>query len=144
MKRYIALFEYDGGPGYGIVFPDLPGLFSGGDSYDDAYRMAHEGLAFHVEMLEADGDPVPEPRTLERIKAEWEDWPEWEARYKFLVVPVSLLPVGEKSVRVNVMLPEGVLHRIDAVSKNRSAFLTNAAERLLDEKPLYGQAGVTR
>ena len=87
-----------------------------------------------LEGLAVKGYPIPKPRTLERIKAEWEDWAEWEKKYKFLVVPISVLPVSEKSVRVNVMLPEGLLRHIDAVSKNRSAFLANAAERLLNDK----------
>jgi len=140
MKKYIALFEYDENGGYAVTFPDLPGCASAGDNYDDAYRMAHEGLALHLDGLTLEGYPIPEPRTLERIQAEWEDWAEWEKNYKFLVVPITALPVSEKSVRVNVMLPEGTLYRIDAVSKNRSAFLTSAAERMLGEEPLRHQA----
>jgi len=140
MERYIALFEYDENDGYGVVFPDLPGLASAGDDYDDAYRMAHEGLAFHLEGLKEEGFPIPRPRSLERIKSEWVDWAEWEKNYKFLVVPIAVLPASEKSVRVNVMLPEGTLRLIDAVSKNRSAFLASAAERLLGEKHPRRQA----
>ena len=141
MKKYIALFEYeDGKNGYAVIFPDLPGCFSAGDDYDDAYRMAHEALSFHLEGLTAEGMPVPEPRALEKIKAEWNDWKEWEKHYQFLVVPVAVYPISEKSVRVNVMLPEGTLRRIDAVSKNRSAFLASAAEHMLAEAPLRRQA----
>jgi predicted RNase H-like HicB family nuclease len=140
MKKYIALFEYDENGGYAVTFPDLPGCASAGDDYDDAYRMSHDALSLHLEGLEAEGYSVPEPRTLEQIIAEWEDWVEWEKNYKFLVVPVAAFPANEKSVRVNVMLPEGILRRIDAVSKNRSAFLACAAERMLDEEPAYRQA----
>jgi len=141
MKKYIALFEYEyGKDGYAVVFPDLPGCFSAGDNYDDAYRMAHEALAFHLEGLTLEGMDIPEPRTLEKIRAEWEDWEQWEKDYPFLVVPIAVFPATEKSVRVNVMLPEGMLHRIDAVSKNRSAFLANAAELLLNDMPLRRQA----
>jgi len=60
--------------------------------------------------------------------------------YKFLVVPIAVLPSVEKSVRVNVMLPEGTLRLIDAVSKNRSAFLASAAERLLGEQSMRRKA----
>jgi predicted RNase H-like HicB family nuclease len=140
MKKYMALFEYDENGGYAVTFPDLPGCASAGDDYDEAYRMSHEALALHIEGLAAEGYPVPEGRTLEQIKAEWEDWVEWEKNYKFLVVPIVALPASEKSVRVNVMLPEGTLYRIDAVSKNRSAFLADAAERLLNEGPYRKQA----
>ena len=141
MKKYIALFEYeDKMNGLGVVFPDLPGCFSAGDDYDEAYRMAHEALAFHLDGLALEGMQIPEPRSLEKIKIEWEDWDEWEKEYPFLVVPIAVFPVTEKSVRVNVMLPEGTLRRIDAVSKNRSAFLASAAEQLLDDMPLHRQA----
>ena len=141
MKKYIALFEYENGKnGYGIVFPDLPGCFSAGDNYDDAYRMAHEALAFHINGLMTEGMQIPEPRTLETIRTEWEDWKKWEKEYLFLVVPIAFFPSTEKSVRVNVMLPEKTLRRIDAVSKNRSAFLASAAERLLEDVPLRKRA----
>ena len=140
MKNYIALFEYDEKEGYAVIFPDLPGLATSGKNYDDAYRMAHEALAFHLEGMAKEGFRVRQPRTFEQIKTKWEDWTEWEKNYKFLVVPIAVLPASEKSVRVNVMLPEGTLYRIDAVSKNRSAFLANAAEQLLSEKPLRKQA----
>jgi len=140
MKRYIALFEYDENGGYAVTFPDLPECASAGDDYAEAYRMSHDALSLHLEGLEAEGYPIPEPRTMEQIMAEWEDWAEWEKNYKFLVVPVAAFPANEKSVRVNVMLPERILRRIDAVSKNRSAFLSCAAERMLDEEPAYRQA----
>ena len=102
--------------------------------------MAHEGLAFHLDGLREEGFSISRPRTLERIKDEWEDWAEWEKNYKFLVVPIAVLPSVEKSVRVNVMLPEGTLRLIDAVSKNRSAFLASAAERLLGEQSMRRKA----
>jgi predicted RNase H-like HicB family nuclease len=134
MKKYIALFEYEEHKnGYGVVFPDIPGCFSAGDNYDEAYRMAHEALAFHLDGLALENMPIPEPRTLEKIKTEWKDWKKWEKEYLFLVVPIAVFPVSEKSIRVNVMLPEGTLRRIDAVSKNRSAFLASAAQQFLEE-----------
>ena len=137
MNKYIALFEYEEGEkGYSVVFPDLPGCFSAGDDYDDAYRMAHEALAFHLEGLKNENMLIPEPRSLERIKSKWDEWKEWESKYSFLVVPIAVFPASEKSIRVNVMLPEGTLRRIDAVSKNRSAFLANAAQYFLDEEPI--------
>jgi predicted RNase H-like HicB family nuclease len=134
MKQYIALFEYmEGEEGYSVVFPDFPGCISGGDSYEEAIRMAHEGLSFHVASMKADGDPIPAPRTLEEIKATWEDWAEWEKEYKFLVGLVTLLPLRDISKRVNVTLSEKLLARIDLVTNNRSAFLEDAARRMLEE-----------
>ena len=137
MSKYIALFESTGnGKGYSVVFPDFPGLFSAGDDYDDALRMAHEALALHVAAMEHDGENIPKPRTLEEIKQTWEDWQEWEDNYNFVIGYVSLIPTHGVLRRVNVTLSEELLQRIDDVSRNRSSFLENAARKLLfDNKP---------
>ena len=45
---------------YGVSFPDFPGVVTAGN-LDDARAMAEEALAFHIEGLVADGQPVPEP-----------------------------------------------------------------------------------
>lgn len=134
MSQYIALFEStekDGG--YGVVFPDFPGLISAGDNYEDAVRMAHEALALHVSGMKHDGESIPAPRTLEEIKSTWEDWEEWENNYDFLVGYVSLIPSKGVLRRVNVTLSEDILQRIDKVTKNRSSFLEDAARHLLVE-----------
>jgi predicted RNase H-like HicB family nuclease len=97
MKTYIALFEYEEGKsGYGVVFPDLPGCISAGDDYADAFRMAHEALALYADGEGRLGEPpLPEPRSLEEIKASWEDWDEWERQYQFQVAQIRLYPLAE-------------------------------------------------
>ena len=132
MTKYIALFEENGKGGYGVVFPDFPGLISAGDNYDDAVRMAHEGLSCHVAAMKADNDLIPLPRTLDAIKATWEDWNEWEKKYTFTVGYVNLLPLKIQTKRVNVIIDEALLARIDRVTENRSAFLAEAARKMLE------------
>ena len=132
-KQYIALFEDDPETkGFGVVFPDFPGCVSMGDDYEDAVRMAHEALAFHIQGMKEDGEPVPEPRTLEQIKETWEDWAEWKKNYDFTVEHIAVLPIKPVSKRFNVTMDEIVLERIDRVAKHRSAFLAEAARRMLD------------
>jgi predicted RNase H-like HicB family nuclease len=129
MKTYIALFEYDTGKrGFSVVFPDLPGFITAGDNYEETLQMAHEGLSSHVKFLKEEHEPVPEPRTLEQIQKTWDEWVEWEKRYKFMVVPVALLPVITKSKRINVVMNEGLLAKIDMVAKNRSEYISRAVE----------------
>jgi predicted RNase H-like HicB family nuclease len=84
------------------VFPDLPGLITAGDTYDDTLRMAREGLASHINFLRKEGEEIPEPRTLEQIEETWEDWREWESSYKFMVVPIALLPVTARTTRKQI------------------------------------------
>jgi predicted RNase H-like HicB family nuclease len=81
IKEYIALFEYEPDEcAYSVIFPDLPGCYSYGRDYDEAVKMAREALSLYADG----GEFMPQPRTLERIKAEWAEWPEWEMKYKFL------------------------------------------------------------
>jgi predicted RNase H-like HicB family nuclease len=132
MKTYIALFEYENNKkGYSVVFPDFPGLISAGDDYEDTVRMAYEGLAAHIKFLEEEKENIPSPRTIEQIEQTWEDWKEWEKNYKFMVVPISLLPVTTKAKRINITINEGLLARIDMVAKNRSEFISRIVENTL-------------
>jgi predicted RNase H-like HicB family nuclease len=127
-KEYIALFEHEAGEkAYSVLFPDLPGCYSYGRDYDDAVRKAHEALSLYAD---GSGD-MPEPRTLEQIKDEWADWSEWENNYKFLITKIALYPMKIEAQRFNISMPSDLVARIDRVAKNRSAFLTNAAERML-------------
>jgi hypothetical protein len=77
------------------------------------------------------GQKVPKPRTLEQVQEHGEDWIEWGGA---IVATVPLLPPEGRSLRVQITLDERLLSKIDAVCKNRSAFLSDAARRLLDER----------
>lgn len=128
IREYIALFEYEAGESaYSVVFPDLPGCYSYGRDYDEAVKMAHEALSLYAEGSES----LPLPRTLELIKAEWEEWPEWEREHKFFVGKIALYPLKSEVQRFNISMPANLVARIDRVTRNRSAFLVSAAERML-------------
>jgi len=128
-KEYLALFEYDEeSKGFGVVFPDLPGCYSAGDDFDDAYRMAHEALSLYAE----DNPDLPLPRSLEQIKSEWKDWPKWEREYPFYLVKIALYPLKPATKKFNISLDERLVRRIDRVTNNRSAFIADAVERMLN------------
>jgi predicted RNase H-like HicB family nuclease len=61
------LIHKDNDSDYGVSFPDFPGCVSAGSSLDEARRMGVEALAFHVEGLIEDGEPLPEPSPLEAM-----------------------------------------------------------------------------
>ncbi len=71
MAHYIAIIE-DAGPDHavGVWFPDLPGCTSAGDDIDEALRNAPEALELYAESFEADGKPMPRPRTLTELKSD--------------------------------------------------------------------------
>lgn len=46
---------------FAVLFPDLPGCNSQGDTLEEAVSMAAEALASYLECLADDGDAIPEP-----------------------------------------------------------------------------------
>jgi predicted RNase H-like HicB family nuclease len=131
-KKYIALFEF-GSESVGVVFPDFPGCVSVGDNFDDAVRMAHEALAFHIDGMRNDGETIPEPRTLEQIKSEWEDWNEWQNSYNFSIGFVEALPFKPKDRRINISMAEDLLYHIDSITNNRSGFIDSVLRQSLND-----------
>jgi predicted RNase H-like HicB family nuclease len=126
MASYIALIHKDPDSDFGVSFPDFPGCISAGSDLDEARRMGAEALAFHIECMIEDGEALPEPSSLETVMAEAEN----RGAVAFLVDVPEVRP---RSIRVNVMLPEPLLKRIDERTDNRSKFLAQAAEKALAE-----------
>ena len=76
MKYPIAIEPGDDKHAYGIVVPDLPGCFSGGDTLDEAMDNAREAIELWLETVIDDGGAVPEPRPLaeHQKKKEFKGW----------------------------------------------------------------------
>jgi len=62
MKRYLIVIERTK-TGYSVYSPDLPGCVSTGGNRDEVEKNMHEAIAFHLDGLREDGQPVPEPHT---------------------------------------------------------------------------------
>ncbi len=61
--RYAIIIE--GEPGnYSAYVPDLPGCVSVGDTVDEVTHEIQEAIRFHIEGLQEDNLPVPEPTTI--------------------------------------------------------------------------------
>ena len=60
--RYTVIYE-KGPTSWGAYVPDLPGVISVGDSRDEVERQMQEAIAFHLEGMARNGEPIPEPRT---------------------------------------------------------------------------------
>lgn len=117
-RRYFPAQVEEGSDSFGVWFTDLPGCVSAGKSIAEALEGAHEALALHVAGLVEDREAIPDPSEPELAEGS---------------VAVSMVGVtlpGRKK-RVNVMIDEGLLAAIDAVSENRSRFLEKAARREL-------------
>lgn len=133
LRFYPAILEPAEQGGYGVVFPDFPGCVTTGRDAEEATRNALEALLLHVEGMIEEGLELPEPSLPDAPLPDWlaELAP---SRCIRVLLPVEL---AEKPVRVNIMIEEGLLARIDRVAElrgqTRSAFLAEAARRMLTE-----------
>ncbi len=65
--HFIAVIHKDPESGYGVSFPDLPGIIAVADTLDAALDEAGVALSFALEDWQG---PRPLPRTLEELRAE--------------------------------------------------------------------------
>lgn len=128
MTAYIALIRKAKGTCYGVEFPDFPGCISAGDSLEEAVQEGALALSLHIRGMREDGERIPEPTPLEKIRTLK------EARGAVPVV-IVVPPRAPKPRRVNVMLDHLLLERIDqaaaAEGMTRSGWIANASRALL-------------
>jgi predicted RNase H-like HicB family nuclease len=135
LRFYPALISKDPDTDFGVVFLDLPGCVSAGETVQEAAEHAAEALALHIEgMLDA-GEPVPPASAPDA------PLPDWLADIPGETVARVLVPVempGRVS-RVNVTLDEGLLARLDAAATSegmsRSGYIAQAVRERL-RRPL--------
>lgn len=60
MKRYAIVVE-DAGSNFAAYVPDLPGCVATGESRAEVTRLIREAIELHIEGMEEDGLPIPEP-----------------------------------------------------------------------------------
>lgn len=130
--RYVAFVHKDTDSVFGVSFPDLPGCISAGDTLDEATRNAVEALGGHIRWMEADGDDIPVPRSLDEIVA---DPLLGEDREDAILVAIPLVRDLGSTTRINVSLDLGLLEAIDGEARQRgqtrSAFIASAVRKEL-------------
>jgi predicted RNase H-like HicB family nuclease len=58
--RYLVVLE-KGPTSYGAHVPDLPGCIAIGETKEEALALIRESIAFHLDGLKQDGQPIPYP-----------------------------------------------------------------------------------
>ncbi len=136
MAAYVALVRKEPGSDYGVSFPDFPGCVTAGRTLEEAYAMAEEALAGHVELLLEDNDELPPPSSPEAIAR----------RRDTKGALLALVPLGlprRKAVRVDITMNPRLLNRIDRAASlsgvSRSRFLEVAARRALGGEADVGE-----
>ena len=62
MKLTYAVVYEQAPNNYSAYLPDLPGCVGAGATREEARENIREAAAFHIEGLQEDGEPIPEPR----------------------------------------------------------------------------------
>ena len=72
MPQYVALVHKESDGCYGVSFPDLPGVITGGDTFDEALEEAADVLAFAAEdWINPDGSAgLKPPSTIEQLRGD--------------------------------------------------------------------------
>lgn len=125
-RNYIALIRKEADSDFGVEFPDLPGCVTAGVTLDEAAAMAREALALHLEGMAEEGEPLPEPSSLEDVTV-------LATSAGAVPILVAAPPLKGRAVRINVTMDENLLAEIDAAAGPgaRSGFLAQAARAAL-------------
>lgn len=60
MRRFKVVLEWDeGGPGYVVRVPALPGCLTQGGTREEALARIRDAIEGHLEALAAMGEPIP-------------------------------------------------------------------------------------
>jgi antitoxin HicB len=72
VPHYIALIHKDSDSSYGVSFPDIPGVTTGGDTIDEAMQQAAEVLQFAAEdWTNPDGSlGLKRPSTIDELRSD--------------------------------------------------------------------------
>ncbi|MDY0391503.1 type II toxin-antitoxin system HicB family antitoxin [Desulfobulbus oligotrophicus] len=124
--RFPVVLHTDDGIHFGVTVPDLPGCFSGGDTFDEALDSVLEAIDLHLEGVVEEGGEIPVPRPI----ADHQSNPDF-ANGVWAVVDVNVSRFEGKAEKINITLPRRLLAKIDSYAqahgKTRSGFLADAA-----------------
>ena len=63
-KRYRVEFEGNDEVGYSAYLPELPGCVAAGETFEETKELIAEAVELHLELMEEEGLPIPEPTPL--------------------------------------------------------------------------------
>jgi predicted RNase H-like HicB family nuclease len=117
--------------GWDVIFPDLPGCVSQGETALDAMKNAKEALALHIEGMVAEGDELPEDSELNTKDREWvTQIPMQNAAHALLETTIP-----GRNVRLDVTMDRALVERLDSAAARegttRSAYLAQAVREKL-------------
>jgi predicted RNase H-like HicB family nuclease len=129
-KHYLAIADrLPGETNWSITFPHFPSVTSVSETFAGVMRQAKDALASAVEDMETDGETLP-PSVEDNAIADYDRTNLHDPRT--LLVPVE---TAGRAQRVNVSIDEGLLARIDDISRrtglSRSSLLARGARLII-------------
>ena len=118
---YPAIFTLEE-KGYSIVFPDLEGCYTCGDTLEDGLDMARDALALVLYSYEKDGREIPAPSKLNSLLVEENEFVNYVAcdtmKYRKMY--------NNKAIKKTLTIPEWMNEEATAVGINFSQVLQEA------------------
>ena len=132
--RYPAVLGYDEPTKqYYVLWPDLPGCTTTGDTDNEAMENAKEAMSLHLWGMEDDGDVIPNPTPIQQL--DLNEYEEDGNKFVVVVVEAWMLSFREKmetkAVNRTVTLPNWLDKEAKTASLNYSQILQDGLmERL--------------
>ncbi|MBF0178516.1 MAG: type II toxin-antitoxin system HicB family antitoxin [Magnetococcales bacterium] len=112
---------------HGVTIPDFPGCFSAADRWEEIPAMVQEAAEVH---FDGESMEIPFPTALELLTP----LEEYQGGV-WMLVDIDTARIRPKALRLNILLPEPLVRRIDDYAKahhlSRSGFLARAAKAAL-------------
>ena len=128
---YVAVFIPEPEGGFSVMFPQLQGCMTQGETFEEALEMAEDVLGLYLESMEETGEEIPEP-VYTGLDASRYDTP---LGYQFVTVSVWMPPyrdkVAMKSAKMTVTLPAWLKAAGEAAEVNFSFLLQTALREAL-------------
>jgi predicted RNase H-like HicB family nuclease len=142
-RLYQALVIQDPGDGpqdgYGVVFPDLSGCVSAGDTVQEACQHAFEALALHINGMIDEKTELPPPAAFDA------PLPDWLTGAAGKIAASVLVPVylPERVARISLTMDRDLLEQINAAAttngETRSEYIARVVrERIETGDPVHG------
>jgi len=122
---YPLYVHHEPGSAWAGMFPDLPGCFTAADTLQGLQDAAQDAVQAHYGFDDA---ALPQASAVEQ----WVNHPDYQGGF-WMVLPIDMSRVRQRTVRLNISLPQKLLAQIDGAARqrgqSRSAFLATAAAR---------------
>lgn len=128
-SRYVypAIFTPEDSGGYSVVFPDLEGCYTCGDSLADSLEMAQDALALVLYGYEKDGHAIPAPSDRKDIRLQDNEF----INYVSCDTMSYRKKYNNKAVKKTLSIPEWLNEEATAVGINFSQVLQDALKQQL-------------